>query len=110
MEQHTHEESDEQRHEFSREEGNGLEDTDVRTEIMNREQREKALAWAQAYRLIRGGVDEVVQIVEASQYTIELLLQTLRESACQHCESARQEHAGSCSYCQRREELLSQLA
>lgn len=110
MEHHTHELSDDQRQEFSREQENQPEDKDVQAEMMNREKRERALAWAQAYRLIRGGVDEVVQFVEGSQYTIELLLQTLRDAACRRCEAEPQQQPDDCEFCQRRHELLARLA
>lgn len=109
MENTTHDQSDEQRQRFPTEEGNGAGDTEVRVEIMNREKREGALAWAQAYRLIRGGVDEVVEMVEGSQYTIELLLQALRDAACGCGDGdARRADAG-CDACRRREALLAQL-
>jgi hypothetical protein len=86
-----------------------IEDTDVRTPIMNRDKREKALAWAQAYRLIRGGVDEVVEMIEGSQYTIEVLLQALREATCRACELERGERPLECESCRAREKLLAQL-
>ncbi len=110
MEHRAHEESDDQRQEVSRDRETPLQDRDVRVEIMDREQREKALAWAQAYRLIRGGVDEVVQFVEGSQYTIELLLQTLRDAACRNCEVSAHDPPDGCEFCQRRHELLARLA
>ena len=109
MEHLSNENSDEQRQELSRDAGSTPGDTDVRVEIMNRQMRQDALAWAQAYKLIRGSVDEVVQIVEGSQYTIELLLQTLREAACRQCSPHPPDAPPSCEFCRRRDELLSQL-
>lgn len=83
-------------------------DLDVRTEIMNREKRDEALAWVQAYRLIRGGVvDEVVEFIEGSQYTIELLVQMLRDAACRGCDT--HEPADPCDFCRRRDALLAEL-
>lgn len=102
--------SDEQRQEFPTDEGNAAMDREVRTEVMNREKRQEALAWAQAYKLIRGGVDEVVEIIEGSQYTIELLLQALRDAACRKCDLNPHDGTEDCEFCQRRDELLTQLA
>lgn len=85
-------------------------DLDVRTEIMNRVKRDEAMAWVQAYRLIRGGVvDEVVEIIEGSQYTIELLVQTLRDAACRRCEMPEAEAHDPCDFCRRRDALLAEL-
>lgn len=77
---------------------------------MNRDRRHEALAWVEAYKLIRGGVDEVVEFIEESQYTIEFLLQALRDAICGHCGANPDETASDCEYCQRREELLTRLA
>jgi hypothetical protein len=110
MEHQSRGQSDDQREAFSTESENPPQDKDVRTEIMSRDKRREALAWAQAYRLIRGGVDEVVEIVEGSQYTIELLVQALQEAACRACEVERHAQPEACGFCRRRRELLAQLA
>jgi hypothetical protein len=109
MEQHSHEPTDDQRETLSTD-GGAAPDTDVRVEIMSRGKRQEALAWVQAYKLIRGGVDEVVEFIEGSQYTIELLLQTLRDAACRRCDQAPESDRERCEFCRRREELLDQLA
>jgi len=109
MENLPQEHSDDQRQEISTElESAG--DTDVRIDIMSREKRQQALAWVQAYKLIRGSVDEVVEFIEGSQYTIELLLQTLREAACRRCDCNPADNPPQCEFCRRRDELLAQLA
>jgi hypothetical protein len=110
MESQSYDPSDEQRQEFPTDQGNAAGDREVRTEVMNREKRREALAWAEAYKLIRGGVDEVVEIIEGSQYTIELLLQALRDAACRKCDFSPHDKAEHCEFCRRREELLTQLA
>jgi hypothetical protein len=110
MENRSHDPLDEQRQAPPREGASAAEDREVQVEIMNREKREEALAWAQAYKLIRGSVDEVVEIIEGSQYTIELLLQALRDAACRQCDLNPQDHPAECEFCRRRVELLSQLA
>jgi hypothetical protein len=92
------------------EEGGLALDREVEPEMMNRAKREEALAWAQAHKLIRGGVDEVAEFIERSQYTIELLLQALREANCRDCDYRRSGDAGNCESCRRRTELLAQLA
>jgi len=109
MEHSSQEHPDDQGQELSTElESAG--DREVRIEMMSREKRQEALAWAQAYKLIRGSVDEVVQIIEGSQYTIELLLQTLRDAACRQCELDPADNPPQCEFCRRRDELLAQLA
>ncbi len=109
MEQLSDEHSDEQPQELSRDAGSTPRDRDVRVEMMSRQRRQEALAWAQAYKLIRGSVDEIVEIVEGSQYTIELLLQTLRDAACPQCSPHPADSPPSCDFCRRRDELLAQL-
>jgi hypothetical protein len=110
MEQRSHEELDDQRKQLPTEAGAAGTDTDVQIEMMSREKRQQALAWVQAYKLIRGSVDEVVEFIEGSQYTIELLLETLRDAACRQCDSTPEQHSQECEFCRRREELLMQLA
>ena len=86
----------------------GAQESDNRTEMMSRAKRDQALAWVQAYQLIRGGVvDEVVEFIEGSQLTIEILLQMLRDAACCRDQS---EPAAACDFCQRRDALLAELA
>lgn len=109
MEHPTFEQPDEQRKGLSRDEGRAAEERDVRVEMMNRQRRQQALAWAEAYKLIRGSVDEVVEFVEGSQYTIELLLETLREAACRHHSPHPSEPPAACEFCRRRDELLAHL-
>lgn len=82
---------------------------DLRSDMMNRERREHALAWVQAQRLIRGGLDEVAEIVEESQHTIELLLGMLNEAACPSCNGADTEAHAHCEFCRRREAMLALL-
>jgi len=110
MEHRSHDPSDEQSPQPTREQEGGAVDTDVRFEIMSRDKRLDALAWAQAYRLVRGGVDEIVEMIEASQFTIELLLEALRDAACRRCDAELPQRDDGCDFCRRREELLTQLA
>lgn len=85
-------------------------DRDVHTGIMHREKRAEAMAWVQAYRLIRGGVvDEVVEFIEGSQFTIELLVRMLGEASCHGCEAPVTPLPERCDFCERRGQLLAQL-
>ncbi|HKI98500.1 MAG TPA: hypothetical protein VKB51_08525 [bacterium] len=110
MEHQSQERTDDQREQLPKEAGAMTGEKDVRIEMMNRDKRHEALAWAEAYKLIRGGVDEVVEFIEGSQYTIELLLETLRDAACRCRDVNPPRDPAGCEFCQRRDELLSQLA
>lgn len=77
--------------------------------IMNRERREEARAWAEAARLIRGGVDDVVEMIEYSQNTIEALIDALKETICVHCHSNPIHGPTHCERCGRFRRLLEHL-
>ena len=110
MEQFSQESSDDQQEPHPAERGDRTTDTHVHTGIMNRGKRAEAMAWVQAYRLIRGGVvDEVVEFIEGSQFTIELLVQMLAEASCRSCEPQAAPQPDSCDFCERRGQLLAQL-
>ena len=110
MEQVSQGSTDDQQQQIPAERDDRSGDNNIHTGIMDRERRSEAMAWVQAYRLIRGGVvDEVVEFIEGSQYTIELLVQMLSEAACRKCEPPAAAPPEPCDFCQRRGELLSQL-